>query len=102
LGADIFGCICYNLDLQLPHPPIQSPHLPQLTVRASYEAPLRALLADMSDWQEPMRRFYQLLRHLVLANELCRRGVWGLEPHLLAIVNQLNRHASLRPHAEEF
>jgi hypothetical protein len=56
----------------------------------------------MHDWQETMRRFYQLLRHLVLANELCRPGVWDLEPHVLAIVNELNRNASLRPHAEEF
>jgi hypothetical protein len=71
-------------------------------IPASYEAPLRALLADTQDWGETIRRFYQLLRHLVLANELCRRGVWGLEPHLLAIVNELNRHASLRTHAEEF
>ena len=71
-------------------------------VPATYEAPLRALLADMRDWPETMRRFYQLLRHLVLANELCCPDVWGLEPHLLAIVNELNRHASLRTHAEEF
>lgn len=49
-----------------------------------------------------MRRFYQLLRHLILANELCRPGVWDLEPHVLAIVNELNRHASLRSHTEEF
>jgi hypothetical protein len=56
----------------------------------------------MDDWQETMRRFYQLLRHLVLANELSRPEVWGLEPHLLAIVNELNVHASLRSHAEEF
>lgn len=71
-------------------------------VPATYEAPLRALLADMHDWPETMRRFYQLLRHLVLANELCRPDVWGLEPHLLAIVNELNIHASLHTHAQEF
>lgn len=71
-------------------------------VPATYEAPLRALLANMHDWPGTMRRFYQLLRHLVLANELCRLDVWGLEPHLLAIVNELNIHASLRTHAEEF
>jgi hypothetical protein len=71
-------------------------------VPATYEAPLRDLLKDMHDWQETMRRFYQLLRHLILANELCRPEVWDLEPHVLAIVNELNRHASLRPHAEEF
>lgn len=71
-------------------------------VPATYEAPLRVLLADMGDWQETMRRFYQLLRHLILANELCQPEVWDLEPHVLAIVNELNRHASLRPHAEEF
>ena len=72
------------------------------SVPATYEAPLRVLLADMHDWPETMRRFYQLLRHLVLANELCRPEVWGLEPYLLAIVNELNVHASLRTHAEEF
>lgn len=71
-------------------------------VPPSYKAPLRALLADMGDWGETMRRFYQLLRHLALANELCRPEAWGLEPHLLAIVNGLNVHASRRPHAEEF
>jgi hypothetical protein len=71
-------------------------------VPVTYEAPLRALLADMHDWPETMRRFYQLLRHLVLANELCRPDAWGLEPHLLAIVNELNIHASLHTHAEEF
>ncbi len=71
-------------------------------VPPSYEAPLQALLAGMQDWEETMRRFYQLLRHLVLANELCRPEVWDLEPHLLAIVNDLNVHASRRPHAEEF
>jgi hypothetical protein len=71
-------------------------------VPATYKAPLRALLADMHNWSEIMRRFYQLLRHLVLAHELCRPDVWGLEPHLLAIVNKLNIHASLRTHAEEF
>jgi hypothetical protein len=71
-------------------------------VPPSYEAPLRALLIDMDDSQKTMRRLYQLLRHLVLANELSRPEVWGLEPHLLAIVNGLNVHASLRPHAKEF
>jgi hypothetical protein len=71
-------------------------------VPALYEAPLRDLLVDMSRWEETMRRFYQLLRHLVLANALCQAEVWGLKPHLLAIVNQLNRHADLRPHAQEF
>jgi hypothetical protein len=72
------------------------------SVPATYEKPLRALLADMSDWEETMRRFYQLLRHLALANELCRDEVWGLEPRLLAIVNALSRHAGLRSLAEEF
>lgn len=71
-------------------------------VPETYEAPLRDLLADMSGWEETMRRFYQLLRHLVLANELCRPEGWGLEPHLLAIVNDLNRHAIRESHAEEF
>jgi hypothetical protein len=71
-------------------------------VPATYEAPLRALLTDMHNWPETMRRFYQLLRHLVLANELCHPEVWGLGPHLLAIVNELNIHASLRTHAEAF
>jgi hypothetical protein len=49
-----------------------------------------------------MHRFYQLLRHMVLANELCWPEVCGLEPHLLTIVNELNVHASLHAHAEEF
>ena len=48
-----------------------------------------------------MRRFYPLLRHLILANELCQPGMWDLEPHLLAIVNERNRHAR-RTHADEF
>jgi hypothetical protein len=71
------------------------------SVPAAFEEPLRDLLVDMGDWQETMRRFYQLLRHLVLASELCRPEVWDLEPHLLAIVNELNRHAR-RTHAQEF
>jgi len=71
------------------------------SVPASFEAPLRALLADRVDWQKTMHRFYQLLRHLVLANALGRSEVWNLEPHLLAIVNGLNRHAR-RTHADEF
>ncbi|MBN1887566.1 MAG: hypothetical protein JW850_06235 [Thermoflexales bacterium] len=45
----------------------------------------------MHEWRKTMRRFYQLLRHLVLANELCRLETWGLEPHLLAIVNNATR-----------
>ena len=76
--------------------------LSSTSVPATYQTPLRALLADMSDWERTMHRFYQLLRHLALANELCQNEVWGLEPHLLAIVNALNRHAGLRSHAEEF
>jgi len=68
----------------------------------SYEQPLRALLADMQDWEATMRRFYQLLRHLILANELCRSGGWSLEPHLLAIVNELNLNRNGVPHAAEF
>jgi hypothetical protein len=71
------------------------------SVPAAFEEPLRALLADMADWQKTMHRFYQLLRHLVLANELCKPEVWSLEPHLLVIVNELNKHA-LRTHAQEF
>lgn len=77
-------------------------HTSSLSAPAGYEAPLRALLAAPAEWQKTMLRFYQLLRHLVLAQVLCRPEVWGLEPHLLAIVNGLNRHADLRTHAEEF
>jgi hypothetical protein len=72
------------------------------SVPATYKAPLQAILAEMSDWEKTMRRFYQLLRHLVLANELCRPEVWNLKPHLLAIVSDLNRHAVRRTHTEEF
>jgi len=68
----------------------------------TYEEPLRALLADMEDWEATMRRFYQLLRHLLLANELCRTGGWPLEPHLLAVVNALNVNRNGKPHAVEF
>ena len=71
-------------------------------VPPTYEVPLHALLADVEDWRDTMRRFYQLLRRLVLASELCRPEVWGLEPRLLAIVSELNCHASRRSHAEEF
>jgi hypothetical protein len=45
---------------------------------ASYQEPLQAILIDMSNWEKTMRRFYQLFRHLVLANELCRSEVWVL------------------------
>lgn len=68
----------------------------------TYEGPLRALLTDMRAWEATMRRFYQLLRHLILANELCRPGGWPLEPHLLAIVNELNLNRDGVPHAFEF
>jgi hypothetical protein len=68
----------------------------------SYEEPLRDLLADMSKWEATMKRFYQLLRHLVLAHELCRPGGWPLEPHLLAIVNALNVNRDGDSHAGEF
>jgi len=67
-----------------------------------YEESLRALLADMQNWEATMRRFYQLLRHLVLANELCGPSGWPLEPHLLAIVNELNVSRDGKPHAAEF
>jgi hypothetical protein len=67
-----------------------------------YEVSLHTLLVDMHEWRKTMHRFYQLLRHMVLANELCRPEIWGLEPHLLAIVNEFNMHASLRTHAQEF
>lgn len=73
-----------------------------LSAPAGYEAPLRTLLADPAAWQPTMVRFYQLLRHLVLAQALCRPEVWGLEPHLLAIVNELTGHAGLGTHAQEF
>jgi hypothetical protein len=68
----------------------------------TYKEPLRPLLADMQDWEATMRRFYQLLRHLILANELCRPDAWSLEPHLLAIVNELNSNRSGASHADEF
>ena len=71
-------------------------------IPASYEEPLRGLLADMRGWEATMRRFYQLLRHLVLANELCGPGGWPLEPHLLAIVNGLNANRGGVPHAAKF
>ena len=67
-----------------------------------YEEPLRALLADMRDWETTMRRFYQLLRHLILASELCWPDGWPLEPHLLAIVNELNLNRGGVSHADEF
>ena len=68
----------------------------------AYEEPLCALVVDMQDWEATMRRFYQLLRHLVLAGELCRPDGWPLEPHLLAIVNDLNLNRNGVPHAAEF
>jgi len=40
----------------------------------TYGEPLRALLADMQDWEATKRRFYQLLRHLILAL-VSRRGL---------------------------
>ena len=46
--------------------------------------------------------FYQLLRHLVLANELCRPGRWPLEPHLLVVVNELSLNRNGESHAAEF
>jgi hypothetical protein len=66
------------------------------------EGPLRALLADMQGWEATKRRFYQLLCHLILAGELCGPGKWPLEPHLLAIVNDLNLNRNGVPHAAEF
>jgi hypothetical protein len=68
----------------------------------SYQEPLRDLLADMGKWEATMRRFYQLLRHLVLARELCRLDGWALEPHLLAVVNALNVNRDGESHAAEF
>lgn len=68
----------------------------------TYEEPLRDLLADMQNWEATMRRFYRLLRHLILANELCRPGGWALEPHLSAVVNELNTNRNGRSHAAEF
>jgi len=64
------------------------------------ERALRDLLADMGKWEATMRRFYQLLRHLV--HELCRPDGWPLEPHLLAVVNALNVNRDGKPHAVEF
>ena len=69
----------------------------------TYEEPLRALLVDMQNWEATMRRFYQLLRHLILANELCQaEDGWPLEPHLLVIVNALNVNRDGIDHAVEF
>lgn len=69
---------------------------------AYYREPLQNLLKDMTRWQETMRHFYQLLRYLILANELCLPGCWQLEPHLLAIVNDLNRQGPRRSHTQAF
>jgi hypothetical protein len=71
-------------------------------IPSSYQEPLRDLLADMGKWEATMHRFYQLLRHLVLAHELCRPDEWPLEPHLLAVVNALNVNRDGEPHAREF
>ena len=68
----------------------------------SYEEPLRAVLVDVQHWETTMHHFYQLLRHLVLANELCRPDGWPLKPHLLAVVNALNANRDGKPHAAEF
>jgi hypothetical protein len=68
----------------------------------SYEEPLRDLLADMGKWEATMRRFYQLLRHLVLAHEMCRPDGWLLEPHLLTVVNTLNVNRDGESHSVEF
>lgn len=68
----------------------------------TYEEPLCALLTDMSGWEATMRRFYQLLRHLILANALCRPDGWPLEPHLLVIVNELNCNRDGAAHSVEF
>jgi hypothetical protein len=73
-----------------------------LSVPSIYKESLAGLLADMSTWETTMRRFYQLLRVLLLANELARPERWNLEPHLLAIVNNLNRQARNYSHAQEF
>jgi len=68
----------------------------------TYEEPLRALLVNMQDWETTMRRFYQLLRHLILAHELCRLDTWPSEPHLLAVVNERNRNRNGVAHTTEF
>lgn len=68
----------------------------------TYEAPLRPLLVNMDDWEATMRRFYQLLRHLILANELCKSDDWPGEPHLLAIVNAFNSNRNGVAHTAEF
>jgi hypothetical protein len=49
-----------------------------------------------------MHHFYQPLRHLLLANELCWLGGWLLEPHLLVIANPLSINRDGKPHAAEF
>jgi hypothetical protein len=73
-----------------------------VSVPTALQDPLRDLLVDADNWEETAHRFYKLLRHLILAGALCRSEVWDLEPHLLVIVNELNRHAGLRSHAQEF
>jgi hypothetical protein len=71
-------------------------------VPAALKDPFRDLLGDVDDWEETAHRFHKLLRHLVLADALCQPEAWDLEPHLLVIVNELNRHAGLPSHAQEF
>ena len=56
----------------------------------------------MADWQGTMRRYYKLLHPLILAHELGQGDGWRQEPHLLVIVNALNRQYTLRSHEEDF
>lgn len=65
-----------------------------------YEPWVRPLLVDPDSWEETLQRFYQLLRHLMLGCELARK--WSLDPHLIAIVNALNRNRNGSSHEEEF
>jgi len=71
-------------------------------VPPTYRPFLEPLLTDMSRWEETMYRFYQLLRHLTLAAELCAPGGWSLEPHLVTIVNALNVNRDGMSHEREF
>jgi hypothetical protein len=68
----------------------------------TYEEPLREILKEMENWEETMRRFYQLLRQLILARELCKADAWALESHLLVVVNDLNLNRGGVPHSVEF
>jgi hypothetical protein len=71
-------------------------------VPQTYRPLMEPLLVNMSRWEETMYRFYQLLRHLILAAELCKPGGWPLEPYLMAVVNALNVNRHGMSHEREF